>query len=488
MKFARFLVLWLALFGLCIAARLPYLLSDRLFIDIDEATIGIMAKDLLKGKPLAYYFYLQNYGFSTIETIVTALFIKICGPGVWALKLGGLFLYSLGSSFLVRYLIDKQTGRLLVFCSIIIIVAFPPWFMWGMLMRGGYITAFACAMAVFYITQAKQNSYVLVSVSALLFYIGYESNAVIFLPVFPLLIYWLWSHKFVLWKWMTFFLVFIVPLVLGRILFVDKQLGDIQMDFSFHQVSMSLISFTGFWHHAFTNFYFYNSVFTIPMYWKVLSLVLVLLFLYIIATGSISRENRIRWLLVLSGTVASLIIAGTALSFSIRYSQGLFTGVLILIIISIASSRGKVIKYLLPLMALITFTGTSTGSKIGSHWIQTSANELHEMDELYHRVKERHISALYSTDRTSVWDYLYGDDIPSSHVCGFDRSVQFSIRLNKLKAKNKKIGLFGNTGYQSELKNNPGERDTFLIAERYFLIENINDTLLMQIQEKVCAH
>lgn len=486
MKFLRFLGLWLILFGLCIVVRLPHLLSEKLFLDIDEATIGIMAKDVLNGKPIPYYFYFQNYGFSTVETLVTAFFIKIVGAGVWALKLGGIFLYSLGCSFLVRFLIEKKTSTLVLICAITVIVAFPSWLIWGTLMRGGYLTAFICTTAVFYISQTKKNTYGMVSIAALLFYIAYESNVLIFAPVLLLLFNWLWSNKFEFWKWLTFSLLFFIPLILARILFVTINFGNVTLDISLHQIRTSLISFGGFWQEAFTGFHNYSILFTLPLYWSILSLILVLLFLYLIITGIASKDTRTRSLLLLAGSIASIVIAGTALSFTPRYSLGLYTGVLLLVILITASEHGKSFKYLMAIVAGITFLGTSIGSKIGDHWIVSPGNELKDMELLYRSVKSRDIAAVYSIDRTAVWNYLYGDDIPSTNVCGYDRSPEFRIRLNQLKAEKRKIGVFGNHGFQFQTKSDPKEKDTFFITQKYFLIETVNDTLLKRIRKNVC--
>lgn len=59
-----FWVEWLFAFGLVVLARLPYLLSEHVFFDGDEAMLGIMGRDLITGRNIPFYFYGQQYGFS----------------------------------------------------------------------------------------------------------------------------------------------------------------------------------------------------------------------------------------------------------------------------------------------------------------------------------------------------------------------------------------------------------------------------------------
>lgn len=488
MKALKFIGLWSLLFIVCIIFRLPNFLSDNFFFDIDEATIGIMAKDVLAGKPIPYYFYFQNYGFSTVETLVTAGFIKILGPGVWALKLAGLFLYSLAGTFLMLFLIEKKTKAFICVCALIIISAYPPWYIWGSLMRGGYLTSLVCATAVFYIIQTYKNDYIQVIITGFLFYIAYESHIVIFLSVFPLLIYWLLSGKKVFLKLILFTSVFLTPLIIGRILFVNPYFGSIQVFFSFDKLLNSFDQFKVFFLESFTNFYIGNVWFDIPQYWVVFSIILLVLIIALI-TFSLTQKGSFRRviLLLIVGALMSVAVSMLGESFSPRYVLGFFTGILFLVIVSIQANQTVVAKGVIIGITLISLVGITTGSKIRRHWINASGNELGLMEDLYHTVKSKKIKALYSIDKTFIWDYLYGDEIPSTNICGFDRTPRFVDHLLQLEKEGANIGLFGNAGFQYEIIEKGTKEDNFYVSNKYFLIENVNDSILQIARNKYCV-
>ncbi|MEZ5283502.1 MAG: hypothetical protein R2712_01585 [Vicinamibacterales bacterium] len=48
-------------------SRLPQLLSPHLFLDGDEAVIGLMARHVADGRALPLFFYGQNYGLALFE-------------------------------------------------------------------------------------------------------------------------------------------------------------------------------------------------------------------------------------------------------------------------------------------------------------------------------------------------------------------------------------------------------------------------------------
>lgn len=487
MKLAKFAACWIGLFALCILFRLPNLLSRNLFFDIDEAVIGIMAKDLLNGHSIPYYFYRQNYGFSTVETLFTAFFIKLLGAGVWALKLAGLSMFSLGGTFLLYSLKHKKVSTLCWICAFIIIAGFPSWYIWGTLMRGGYLTSFVCVTAVVYITQRFTNSYLYVTCCALLFFIAYESQILIFLPVLPLLMYWLWSQKIEFGKLLLFSLMFFIPFI-ARNFFISEYYGSISMTITFEQVMKSLELFSGFFVEAFTHFYTYGVLFDIPPYWHVIAIILLFLILTLITLVFIqSTSSRKTIILILLGTIGSLIVSTFGDSFSPRYVLGFFTGIMILTVYIIPNLNGVLAKIGLVLVVLAVIIGTSAGSKINRHWVICQGNEMEDLHNLYLEVKKQDVKALYSIDKTFTWDYLYGDEIPCTNICGFDRTPRFWHHLRKIESNGGKIGLFGNGGYQSEIVERFDTIPNFYGGTTYYLIPSIDSITLRKAKSVYCG-
>ncbi len=487
MKGLKFIGLWGLLFILCIIFRLPHLLSRNLFIDLDEATIGIMAKDVLQGKPIPYYFYLQNYGFSTIETLVTSFFIKLFGAGVWALKLAGICLYSLGGTFLLFYLENKQLKYFYWIGAIVIVAAFPSWYIWGSMMRGGYLTSFVCTSAVFYITQKVSISHLYVLICAILFYIAYESQILIFLPVFPLLMYWLWSRKFEIRKFSIFTLAFLFPLILGRLLFVNPYYGSVSLTISLKQLIKNIELLSTFFVEAFTNFYTYEFLLDIPRYWFVGAIILMATILLLILVVFIQvKPARVTIALICLGMIGALILSIFGNSFAPRYLLGFFTGVMLLLVYLIPYINGKMMKIGLASITLLIIIGVTAGSKIRRHWVNCQKNEIKELHALYIEVKRQKIQALYSIDKTFIWNYLYGEEIPSSGICGFDRTPQFFNELKKIEKKGGKIGLFGNAGHDHVIIDSNNDVSNFYSSTTYYLIPVVDSKVIQKAKSAYC--
>jgi hypothetical protein len=148
-----FLVEWLFAFVLVVVARLPYLLSEHVFFDGDEAMLGIMGRDLITGKNIPFYFYGQQYGFSFFEALSAGVFILFLGSTVWSLKFGGMLLFSLGVQRLLKVLRTYRVSMTIFVLTAFVLVAFPTWVVWGTKLRGGYITAFVgmCFLVEFYL-------------------------------------------------------------------------------------------------------------------------------------------------------------------------------------------------------------------------------------------------------------------------------------------------------------------------------------------------
>jgi hypothetical protein len=151
----RFHIPLLIIVGVLI--RIPILTDPALLIDGDEAVVGLMASDWLKGGEFPIYFIGQQYGLSTLEACTAGLFFSIFGMTDWALKLSSLTIWLTGVVFFYKALIQykPQKKQIASIVSFILVTA-PTWLYWGMKSRGGYVSAFMfSAILLFLIT--KQN-------------------------------------------------------------------------------------------------------------------------------------------------------------------------------------------------------------------------------------------------------------------------------------------------------------------------------------------
>ncbi|MCF8257341.1 MAG: hypothetical protein K9J06_07295, partial [Flavobacteriales bacterium] len=299
-----FLVEWPVAFLLVMLARLPYLLGDHVFFDGDEAIIGIMARDLLSLNGSPFYFYGQQYGFSLFETLAAALFTVFLGSGVASLKLGGMLLFSLGIQRLMRVLRSKGlpwSGYLLF---ALVLAMFPPWTVWGTMLRGGYITAFVAVcfiiehLLLYPVWQRRHWLAVGLSVAVIA-----VSQVFFVLVVFPLLTQRLlaMSRRDIL----PVFGLGLMALVLLRLpaylnpdLWMPTGMGSVHVCNLFHRF------IAGFWSY-FTGFFLYEYEVAVPTGLRIACMVFVALMsvLLLLVIWRSPKAANVDLLLLALGTV-----------------------------------------------------------------------------------------------------------------------------------------------------------------------------------------
>ncbi len=182
---------------LCFLSRLPQLMSGNLLLDGDESIVGLMAKHVAEGKEFPLFFYGQSYGFSAIENCFGAFFFKLFGMNTMALKLAMLSLWSIGIVFYYKtfFLIsnNKKTALLLT----LLLIFIPPWAVWSMKARGGYLSAFTLsAMAIYWLIKLKYKRSIIIS-----FIIGFVIGIItlsqpLWIPgLIPIIVYSFWDKK-----------------------------------------------------------------------------------------------------------------------------------------------------------------------------------------------------------------------------------------------------------------------------------------------------
>lgn len=136
----------------CLLTRLPQIFSENLFLDGDEAIVGLMAKHFSEGTELPFYFYGQTYGFSFLEVLPLSISFLVFGVSDLTLKLTMLLLWTVG--VLLFYLTLKQfksDNKWLPLLVTLVLVAVPAWAVWSMKARGGYISAFVLFPLITYL-------------------------------------------------------------------------------------------------------------------------------------------------------------------------------------------------------------------------------------------------------------------------------------------------------------------------------------------------
>jgi hypothetical protein len=189
---------------LCIATRLPQLLSPYLILDGDECVLAMMAKYMYLGKDFSLFFWGQKYGFSLIETIAILPFYTVLGFTTVAVKLGMLALWTTGIYFFYKTLLQLNNKNYIqAFLITLLFISAPAWAVWSMKARGGYLTSFVLSSIMLYLLfKDHTKDYLAFFVSGLLLGLIYQSQPFWLIAIMPFVLYKLFTRKrisLVLW-------------------------------------------------------------------------------------------------------------------------------------------------------------------------------------------------------------------------------------------------------------------------------------------------
>lgn len=434
----KFFFWWGTLFLLSILVRLPHFLSKDFWFDGDEAIIGIMAQDLLAGISFPFYFSGQNYGLSTFEVLSTGIFELILGPGIWALRLGGLLLFSLGVTFVLRTIQSYQLPRWLFVAFILLLVTFPTWYLWGSMVRGGYVTAFLFVCIIFYCLFRMKPSTVQLMLIGICSGIAFEAHVLILLPFSTLVVWWLWQQKGILLKSAIVLVGFVITVVLFRWLgYLDEaNWGGTQPKWGWNsQIENFQLQLHGLV-AGFSSFSHFEMNIPRPFWWDILlKLFLVVSGIYLIGRFFYSApQEKKHYLLVVLFVSVYLILISTIGTASPRYWIGLFTGLLFWLIFAVCTSRQtKFSVFTVGVLCLISFAGIFSGSKMKQHWYDAGVNEIKAFEGFHEAVQNTGAKAIFITDNfvQYQWNYFYGKEIPASMFrTKGERIERFCNRVN----------------------------------------------------------
>lgn len=440
----KFFLWWGLMFLLSILVRLPHFLSKNFWFDGDEAIIGIMAQDLLAGNSFPFYFSGQNYGLSTFEVFSTGIFELIVGPSIWALRLGGLLLFSLGVTFVLRTIQSYQLSRWLFAAIVLLLLTFPTWYLWGSMVRGGYVTAFLFVCIIFYCLFRMKQSIIQLVLIGICSGIAFESHVLILLPFSTFIAWWLLQQEQILVKSFTILTGCILTITLFRWFgyLNEADWGATPSIWGWNSqienFQLQLHGLVG----GFSSFSHFEMNIPRPLWWDILlKLFLLVSGIYLIWHFFYSKSVvRKQYLLIFLSVFVYLILISTIGTASPRYWIGLFTGLLFWLIFAVSTSRQtKFSVFTVGVLCLISFAGIFSGSKMKQHWYEAGVNEITAFEGFHEAVQNTGAKAIFITDNfvQYQWNYLYGKEIPASMFrTKGERIERFCTRVNEIYKEN----------------------------------------------------
>jgi hypothetical protein len=475
-----FLFWFLVFFGLSIILRLPHFLSNAFWFDGDEAIVGLMAQDLLEGKTFPLYFYGQTYGLSTFEACTVAIWIKLIGSGIWALRLGGLTLFALGTTFIFYGLIARKHPILTAALIAFSVLCFPPWILWGSMVRGGYVTAFCAISVLFYLSATHKRKVGHFTLIGFVLAVAYESHVFLLLPIIPFLLLNLlnqqakirglvsilaWSIAFVLFfKWINF---------------QENYWHSPQLKLDLTVLPDRFFNYVKGILHSFGGFYYYTANVLIPSWWAVaLVLVLGLIARLLLKLFSrISRSQKLVMFMSLGTTVLIFILTLSIKNYSPRYVLSIYTAWLfIFLFFSKEALESKFIRNVGLLILGIFMVGIFAGNKLKRDWYDSTENRQEEFKSLYRHVKQQKFKAVFVCDQLMQWqwNYLYGKEIPANGFQLKDRTMSFTLATDSIyRANPKQTAIIGYWGVFYTLDYVPGFNDTRKQVTKDYFIQPI---------------
>lgn len=475
---SNFFFQWWIVITVLLITRLPYLTGPHLSFDGDEAILGIMARDLLAGRNIPVYFYGQQYGFSFFEVLSTALGILIFGNSVWALKFGAMFIFSIGITFLFRYLLKHIPQNFWLFMTFFIITLFPAWLIWSMKDRGGYVTAFSMVCIVFYIVQLKPVKLSTILLVTMLVSLAIHAQAIIAIPALLLSITWcIASRKKVFW--------FILPVTMLAWYFLFKlpayvNPGLWKLNLAKGYDFTRLMHFITETPKVFSGYHYYEMTFPVPIWIYITTLILSIGF-FIISVSSLVNYpelKKYRLTLVVSALVGFIILPVMRFN-SYRYELGFFTSLLLLVVLMLPEfirhqTKWRITLWLMLASALVI---SFNSRNIPDGWMVPEGNDMKLYDELVGELNNRNLSCLYVTDPLLQWQLNFSG-FNARYTSAVERTNRFINHIHGAGTQQKAI--VGYKGMCNQMDTIDGWHDKVVyVNDKYFIYPQPEPELLI---------
>jgi hypothetical protein len=475
MKFYRwFWFQWLLALVICTLVRLPYFLGNHVSFDGDEAIVGIMAQDLLAGRNIPVYFYGQQYGFSFFELLGSAIGILLFGNTVWAIKLGGLLVFSLGVSFLFRFFLKKGIGFWWALGGMLLIAMFPAWMVWAAKARGGYVTAFTAVCLLLYLCQLKEAGLRWLMLAACILAVALHAQIFIALAGCFLWVQWVLRSKKVSVVFLACAGVVVFYIVLKIPAFLNEAYWPAPLSLTYNKAAI-LPLLKQSWQVALGYFY-YELTFTPPASSFWLGLLYYLLTLGLIIYGWVKEEWKVRlgMILIFVGAMVSFFLIMWMRVPTCRYLLGGLTAMLLMFALAYVQvfnfqKKGRLI--LVP--GLLLALGFSFSSRhIPDSWMLPKANDMTLYNELVTTLHQRNIHHVFCLDPLVQWQLNY-TGLAARYTSPTERINRYVLGVNGCYSDSTcKTAVVGYTGFYNGL-------DTFertpnqlvLVNDKFFIFE-----------------
>lgn len=137
--------------------RLIVLIFAENRLDTDEATVGIMALNILEGKDFPFFFYGTEYnGGGAIEAYIGALIFKFFGPSEISLKFSPLILWTV-TSLLFADLCRRTLSGTRAFAAVLFFCISTSFFLeWSLKARGGFAETVLFSVLLIWLAEPPQ--------------------------------------------------------------------------------------------------------------------------------------------------------------------------------------------------------------------------------------------------------------------------------------------------------------------------------------------
>ena len=471
------LKMFLLLFLVNVLIRLPLYFSKNFWFDGDEAIIGIMAQDFLRTGKLPFFFYGQHYGFASVETFFSAVFIKILGSKIIGLKLAGMVIHSLAMVFIALFLKAKRVSPRTWFFVLFLVLFFPPFYLWASQMR---TTAFLLAAILLFIIETKSFSWWRFVLVFILSFLLLESQAMFFLFAMVFVGNWLWTAKRKLVPFAGFGLGQIVLIFLVNFYWIgDKTAHSVQLFADGNQWNQLMLQFSGF-RSGFSGFHYFTMDIDLPSWYSVFILLMLGTFigLFLVVIIRSWQENQRVVMFYGLALIGFLVFLSFFKEYGPRYWINFFGGTLLVLLSLLMKSETKDSlskKMLLPLLPFIAVCFAASDMRV--HFSDHDISEKEAFAAINHEVRASNQKAVFAADvyLQWQWNFINGEDVPCCAFIEDDRTDRFSKRVfSKYRTYPEQVGLMGYWGIFWEMDVIEGFNDKrYQVGEKYYFLKEI---------------
>lgn len=452
-------------------SRLPQLLSPFLYLDGDEAIVGLMAKHLLEGKEFSLYFWGQSYGFSLIETSIIALNYFIFGISDYTVKISMLILWAIGVIFLYKTFVHLNHEK--KWLAMLLIIAFiftPAWAVWSMKARGGYLTSFVLSSIVLYIliNPKIRKSIFVWGILALFLVMVYESQPLFLVGLIPIFAYYLLQSKKLINLWVSLLIIVVLSILFY---FLKMSISDywkpVVLDLS---KWTNIIYIPQYIYKNISGSYYLGDIYDAPIFTKILTYIVVFgLFASLIAQIIFMRKKNTK-------TLSIVFSLSVLLSFSYVIFLKDFCGRYLLPISAFTFLMFFMILNDIPkktvIVLLVVYIGLGSASLMEFRNYEFTTHkkmgisDKEQMNILISYFKENKVRYTYCKNGLLQWQLIFysNEEIISRYDSPIDRYPEYASKVDAaLNSQDKRVALFGFYPYEED-------KSLTKVGEKYFVI------------------